>query len=134
MLARAPWIVVDGAHTAASARALADALATLPPAATHLVLSVSAGKDLRAILDALLPLADRVTVTRAEPTRSLDPAEIAAATRAARPGLPLRVVPNPHLALRAARESVPPERSPRRDRVGLPGRARAPRCGGEATA
>lgn len=108
VLGRAPWIVVDGAHTAASARALAAALAALPPAATHLVLSVSAGKDLRAILDALLPLADRVTVTRAEPTRSLDPAEIAAATRAVRPGLPLRVVPNPHLALRAAREMAAP--------------------------
>jgi dihydrofolate synthase/folylpolyglutamate synthase len=109
ILARAPWIVVDAAHTAASARALADALAKLPPAATHLVLSISAGKDLRAILAALLPHADQVTVTRAEPTRSLDPAEIAAATRAARPGLPLRVVPNPHLALRAARESAKPE-------------------------
>lgn len=109
VIGRAPWLVVDGAHTAASARALADALAALPPAATHLVLSVSAGKDLGAILGALLPLADRVTVTRAEPARSLDPAEIAAATRAARPGLPLRVVPNPHLALRAARESAGPE-------------------------
>lgn len=108
VLARAPWIVVDGAHTAASARALADALAVLPPAATHLVLSISAGKDLRAILAALLPHADEVTITRADPARSLDPAEIAAATRATRPGLPLRVVPNPHLALRAARESVAP--------------------------
>lgn len=109
VLARAPWIVVDGAHTAASARALAAALCALPPAATHLVLSVSAGKDLRAILDALLPHADQVTVTRADPTRSLDPAEIAVATRAARPGLSLRVVPNPHLALRAARESAQPQ-------------------------
>jgi folylpolyglutamate synthase/dihydropteroate synthase len=55
----------------------------------------------------LLPLADQVTVTRAEAARSLDPAEVAAAARAARPGLALRVVPNPHLALRAARESAP---------------------------
>jgi dihydrofolate synthase/folylpolyglutamate synthase len=106
ILGRAPWLVVDAAHTAESARALAAALAPLPAAPTHLVLSVSAGKDLDAILAALLPLADRVTVTRAEPTRSLDPREIATATRAARPGLPLRVVPNPHLALRAARESA----------------------------
>ncbi len=109
VLSRAPWIIVDAAHTAASARALAAALALLPRAATHLVLSISAGKDLAAILDALLPLADRVTVTRAEPTRSLDPAEIAAAARAARPGLALRAVPNPHLALRAARETTAPD-------------------------
>jgi len=109
VLASAPWIVVDAAHTAASARALAAALALVPRAATHLVLSISAGKDLVAILDALLPLADQVTVTRAEPARSLDPAEIAAAVRAARPGLALRAVPNPQLALRAARETTAPD-------------------------
>jgi dihydrofolate synthase / folylpolyglutamate synthase len=106
LLGRAPWIVVDGAHTAASARALAAALAALPRARTHLVLSISAGKDLGAILAALVPLADRLTLTRAEPTRSLDPAEIATATRAVRPGLDVRVVPNPHLALRAALEDA----------------------------
>lgn len=106
IVGRAPWLVVDGAHTAASARALATALASVPRARTHVVLSISAGKDLAAILDAVLPLADQLTLTRAEPTRSLDPREIAAATRGARPGLALRVVPNPHLALRAARESA----------------------------
>jgi dihydrofolate synthase/folylpolyglutamate synthase len=109
LLARAPWIVVDGAHTAASARALARALEVLPRESTHLVLSVSAGKDLAAILDALLPLADQLTLTRAEPARSLAPEEIAAAARAATPDLALRVVPNPHLALRAAREGAKPD-------------------------
>ena len=106
VLARAPWIVVDGAHTASSARALARALAPLGRRRTELVLSVSAGKDLIAMLDALLPLADRVTVTRAEPTRSLAPDEVATAVRAAAPGLRLRVVPNPQLALAAARDAV----------------------------
>jgi dihydrofolate synthase/folylpolyglutamate synthase len=72
------------------------------------VLSISAGKDLAAILAALLPLARSLTLTRAEPVRSLDPAEIAAAARAAMPRVALNVVPNPHLALRAARESLPP--------------------------
>ncbi len=109
VLSRAPWILVDAAHTAASARALAAALALVPRAATSIVLSISAGKDLAAILDALLPLADRVTVTRAEPTRSLDPAEIVAAARAARPGLALRAVPDPYLALRSAREATAPD-------------------------
>jgi dihydrofolate synthase/folylpolyglutamate synthase len=109
VVGRAPWLVVDGAHTAVSARALADALAALPRARAHFVLSISAGKDLAAILEALVPLAERLTLTRAEPTRSLEPAEIAAATRAVRPGLDLRVVPNPHLALRAAREAAAPD-------------------------
>jgi dihydrofolate synthase/folylpolyglutamate synthase len=73
------------------------------------VLSVSAGKDLESILGALLPSADQVTVTRAEPTRSQDPAAIAAAVRRAAPGLEIRVVPNPHLALRAAAEALAPD-------------------------
>ncbi len=106
---RTPWLVVDAAHTAASAAALAAALACVPRAAVHLVLSVSAGKDLPAILAALLPLATCVTVTRAEPTRSLAPDEIAAAARAVAPGVAMRVVPNPHLALRAAREGAAAE-------------------------
>jgi dihydrofolate synthase/folylpolyglutamate synthase len=109
LLARAPWILVDAAHTAASARALARVIAGLPHRCLHLVLSVSAGKDLGAILDALLPAAGEVTVTRAEPTRSQDPAAIAAAVRRASPGLALRVVPNPHLALRAAAEALSPD-------------------------
>lgn len=106
VLGRAPWRIVDGAHTAASARALAQALGRLPRRRARLVLSVSAGKDLAAILGALLPLFDEVTVTRAEPTRSLKPADVAAAVRAAAPGARVRAVPNPHLALRAAREGL----------------------------
>jgi len=109
LLARAPFILVDGAHTGASARALAHVIERLPRRHTHLVLSISAGKDLDAILDALLPGADEVTVTRAERVRSQDPAAIAAAVRRAAPGLALRVVPNPHLALRAAAEALAPD-------------------------
>ncbi len=97
-----PLRIVDSAHTEASARSLARVLGAIPRRRTHLVLSVSAGKHLAEILDALLPLASEVSVTRAEPTRSLAPDEVAAAVRRRSPELPLRVVPNPHLALRAA--------------------------------
>jgi len=106
IVARDPIVVVDGAHTEESARALAAALALLPRARTRLVLSVSAGKNLDAILAALLPAADEVYVTRADATRSLAAAEVAAAVRAAAPGTPVHAVPNPHLALRAAREGL----------------------------
>jgi dihydrofolate synthase/folylpolyglutamate synthase len=105
---RDPLVVIDSAHTAASARALAGVLAAFERRRTHLVLSVSAGKDLAAILEACLPLASEATLTRSEPRRSLDPTEIAAAARVAAPELPLRVVPNPHLALRAAAEELGP--------------------------
>ena len=108
VLGRDPTLLVDSAHTAVSARALARVLAGLPRRHTRLVLSVSSGKDVGSILGALLPLANDVTVTRAEPRRSLSAAEIATAVRSAAPDLPLRVVPNPHLALRAAREGLGP--------------------------
>ena len=106
LVSERPAVVIDAAHTEGSARALAGALAAIPRRRTHLVLSVSADKKLGSILEALLPLADRVTVTRAEPTRSLSPAEVAAAVRAAAPALPLAAVPNPFLAVRAAREGL----------------------------
>ncbi len=109
ILGSAPLRIVDSAHTRASARALAAVLAELPRRRTHLVLSVSAGKDLGEILDALLPLTDELSVTRAEATRSLAPAEVAAAAARSAPGLHTRVVPNPHLALRAAVEAAAPE-------------------------
>ena len=109
LLQRRPWVLVDSAHTPASARALADVLGLLPYRRAHLVVSISAGKDAEAIVRALLPRATRVTVTRAEPTRSLAPEAVVAAVRAAAPEIPLRVVPNPHLALRAASEELAPD-------------------------
>jgi dihydrofolate synthase/folylpolyglutamate synthase len=75
----------------------------------HLVLSVSAGKDTAAILDALLPRATALTLTQAEPVRSLTPADMAAAARARVPELAQRVEPDPHVALRAARGALGPD-------------------------
>ena len=99
---------MDGAHTAASARALADALGPLERERARLVLSVSTGKDLAALLAALLPGFDDVYVTRAEPTRSLAPRDVAAAVRAASPRARVHAVTNPFVALRAAREGLAP--------------------------
>ncbi len=109
VLSRRPWVVVDGAHTAVSARGLAAVLARIPRRRGRLVLSVSGGKDLAGMLAALLPQADEVTVTRAEPTRSLAAAQVAAAVRAAAPGVPVHAVPDPFRAVRAARESLAPD-------------------------
>lgn len=106
LLGRAPWRIADGAHTAASARALAQALGVVPRGRARLVLSVSAGKNLPEILAALVPQFDEVTVTRADAVRSLDPAAVAAAVRAAAPAVAVHAVPNPFLALRAARAGL----------------------------
>jgi len=109
LLGRSPWLVVDSAHTAESAVALAGVLEGVPRRRAHLVFSISAGKNLETILGALLPQVDEVTVTRAEPVRSLSPDEVAKAIRAALPAVSVKVVPNPHLAVRAAREGLASE-------------------------
>lgn len=106
IVAREPLVVVDGAHTDESARALAAALALLPRERARVVLSVSAGKDLGAILSALVPVADEIVATCAEPARSLAAAELAAALRALAPSKPVHVVPDPRRALRAAHEGL----------------------------
>ena len=105
VLERDPRVIVDAAHTAASGRALAEVLAELP-GPLDLVLSISAGKGVEPMLAALLPRARSATLTRAEPARSLDPAEIAAIAARVSPDTELRIVPNPHLAVRAARERL----------------------------
>jgi dihydrofolate synthase/folylpolyglutamate synthase len=106
LISRSPWLLVDSAHTGASAAALASVLKSIPRRRSHLVLSISAGKDADAIVRHLMPEVNAITVTRAEPVRSLSPTEVATAIRAAAPGISVRVVPNPHLALRVAREEL----------------------------
>jgi dihydrofolate synthase/folylpolyglutamate synthase len=109
LIGRSPWLLVDSAHTGASAAALASVLRRIPRRRSHLVLSISAGKDADAIVRHLLPEVNAVTVTRAEPIRSLSPSEVATAIRAAAPGVSVQVVPDPHLAIRSAREELGPE-------------------------
>lgn len=106
LLGRSPWLIVDSAHTATSAAALAEVVRAVPRRRAHLVVSISAGKAAGSILSSLVPGVDSVTVTRAEPIRSLAPTEVAAAIRAIDPSLPVSIVPNPHLAVRAALEPL----------------------------
>lgn len=77
ILQREPLLVVDGAHNGDSAQRLAQALRDV----FHhdqwtLVIGISADKDLAAILDALLPSAARVIVTRARSVRAADVAAL----------------------------------------------------------
>jgi len=71
VLSRDPWVVVDGAHNGDSAQKLAAALREV----FHidkwtLIVGISADKDIPAILDGLLPIAERVIVTRASNSRA----------------------------------------------------------------
>lgn len=100
IMASAPWLVVDGAHTRASLRALARALRALPAARFHLLVSLSGDKAPSLLLRPLLDLADEVTVTRADPQRSRA-ARAVAAELAGRTAT-LRVLEDPHEALALA--------------------------------
>lgn len=72
-----PWVVIDGAHTPESARALAELLETLPARHTHLVVSLSSARDAAAVLAPLLDRAHRIVVTSADATRSLNSRRLA---------------------------------------------------------
>lgn len=67
-----PWLVVDGAHNGDSAARLAEALGEcFPDARCHLVFGTSGGKDVARMMDALLPIASTVTLTRSHHERSV---------------------------------------------------------------
>ena len=94
-----PLVVIDGAHNAAGAAALAAELPRLV-GARHLVLvfAVMADKDWPAILEPLLVHADEVVATRVG-SRGLDPGRLTATLPA---HVPSRVVDDPHEAVETA--------------------------------
>lgn len=98
-----PWLVVDGAHTVESARALRRMLDTLPAGERHWLLSFSPGKDPRIIAAELLSPGDRVILTRADPLRSQPTDQVADALRSRDPSLSLRCIDDPASALGSAR-------------------------------
>lgn len=60
-----PWLIIDGAHNVASARALADTLLThFPTTERTLIFGTSRDKDLNGQLRELLPLFQHVIATR----------------------------------------------------------------------
>ncbi len=73
-VATAPDIYLDGAHNPASAKRLAAAVRELLPAYRKLalVIGILGDKDYRKIVNELVPLADRVVVTKAQYARALD--------------------------------------------------------------
>ncbi len=81
--ARNPLVLLDGAHNAESAAALAAALGRLYPGARFvLVVAVFRDKDAATILAPLLPLAARVIATAADHPRALPAADLASRIRA----------------------------------------------------
>lgn len=69
-----PRILLDGAHNPAGARELARYLRTrFPERRKILILGIMADKDVRNILNSLVPLADELVLTKAKIERAADP-------------------------------------------------------------
>jgi dihydrofolate synthase/folylpolyglutamate synthase len=107
VVGRAPLVVLDGAHNPAGAVALAEAMTQFFTwDRLHVVVAVSANKDLEGILAPLAPLADVVYATRNDSVRSGDPLAIAERSRAL--GTPAHVVGSVTEAIRVARAEAAP--------------------------
>ncbi len=106
ILGERPWLVVDGAHTVESARALRRVLDELPAVERHWLLSFSPGKDPRMIAAELLSPGDPITLTRADPVRSQPTDSIATALRSWNPALTIRAIDDPISALAHARAKL----------------------------
>ena len=78
ILKRQPYIIIDGAHNANGAQALARALKEyFAGRQVIMVISVSGDKEADAILKELCPLAESVIVTRYDGPRAMDPCQLA---------------------------------------------------------
>ncbi len=105
VVARRPAIVLDGAHNPAGAEALASALTeAFTWNRLHLVIAVSANKDVDGIVAALAPLADRSYAARNASARSGDATRMAQALE--RAGVPVETFGSVEEALQAARDSA----------------------------
>jgi dihydrofolate synthase/folylpolyglutamate synthase len=96
-------VLLDSAHNAAGARALASHLRDIGWRSIVLVVGVMGDKDASAILDALAPLASTIVCTAAPTPRAMAAADLAAVARAAARGpVDVRSIGDPAAALDAA--------------------------------
>jgi dihydrofolate synthase/folylpolyglutamate synthase len=101
VVARHPLIVVDGAHNPAGAEALQRAVReAFTPERVHLVMAVSANKDLYGIAAQLAPLADAGYAARNDSARSAEAEAVESALVAA--GVPTTAYGSVREALAAA--------------------------------
>ncbi len=86
VLRQRPWIVVDSAHNADSARKLRAALDEwFPHRRLGLIFGASQDKDLRGMLEVLLSIADRSLVSASHHPRAADPLGLVALARSIAP-------------------------------------------------
>jgi dihydrofolate synthase/folylpolyglutamate synthase len=105
---REPPVVLDGAHNPDGAAALAEELPRFFRwEKLHVVLAVSANKDVAGVVTPIAALADAVYATANDSVRSAEPEAVAQAARAAG-AAGVQVYPNVNVALGAARAAAGP--------------------------
>lgn len=105
VLSRAPWVLLDGAHTVEAAECLRQALTELfPRRRVYVVLGIATDKNIPGIMATLAPIAHEMIVTRYNSPRACTPQMLA---DAARPhGAPVYIEPDPVMALAQARSKA----------------------------
>ena len=78
---RAPWVLVDGAHTDQSVALLTQAMEACPAKRIRLLVSVSGTRDPGGLMAPLLRRSNDVTVTQADPARSMPASALATQLR-----------------------------------------------------
>lgn len=107
VLSRAPWVLLDGAHTVEAALCLQQALTELfPRRRVSFVLGIATDKNLAGIIATLAPVAHEVIVTRYHNPRACDPQVLAEAVQ--RHGVAVHIEPDPIMALAQARSKAQP--------------------------
>ena len=97
-LADGRTVLLDAAHNAAGADALAQHLRTLS-SPRPLVFAAMRDKDVESMLRALAPAVSSIIMTRASNPRATDPAELAAVARTIAPTLTIDIADEPSAAL-----------------------------------
>ncbi len=108
ILCEQPRVIVDAAHTEASARSLAEVLADQTVERRGLVLSISRDKSVASILKILAPVTDEIWLTRAEATRSSDLDVLKGWVDQYMPQIPQHAIESAEEATRAAFASLGP--------------------------
>lgn len=99
-------LVLDGAHNAEGALALAQTLAErYPHEQAHFILGTLKDKTWRQMLEAVLPLANRVSVVPVESDRSASPEELLSTCERLAPGIGVTLHPHLSDAIRKAESS-----------------------------
>ena len=94
VLNKHPWLILDGCHNPAGAKALADTLKQWVDAPIVGLVGVMQDKQVQPMLEAMLPLCSKLYLVQPDTPRSMPVSELAQLVQAVAPTLPIQVEEN----------------------------------------